>query len=212
MFQVFYSKLVNRFQKPLPGKTAQDTMKPYLKISKKLDVPTPFNAKKSAVFALLYPIQDIPHVLLIERNDYKGAHSGQLAFPGGKIEKNDASSIDTAFRETFEEIGVHKEQIEVIGRLTDLYVLASNFIVYPYVGILQQRPDVVLDKREVKQILEISIPFLLHEVSTGEKKMKSALGMTLNAPYYDIHGKTLWGATAMMVSELLWMIRESGYH
>ncbi len=210
MFNLFVSALKMQFSQQLPGKPAQQLLKPYLKISKALDAPVPYNAKKSAVMALLFPVDDEPYLLLIERNEYKGAHSGQLAFPGGKIEKGDTSYLATALRETYEEIGILSEQIEVLGGLTELYVLASNFLVYPYVGILAKKPDFNIDEREVKQILEIPVAYFL-SASIKEKQIKSAIGIKLNAPYYDINGKTLWGATAMMISELMWMVKASGY-
>ena len=95
MFNLFVSALKMQFSQQLPGKPAQQLLKPYLKISKALDAPVPYNAKKSAVMALLFPVDDQPHLLLIERNEYKGAHSGQLAFPGGKIEKGDTFYLFT---------------------------------------------------------------------------------------------------------------------
>lgn len=195
---------------PLPGKPAQDILKPYLKIYKSMDTPQLPNAREGAVMSLIYPINNIPHILFIERPVYEGVHSGQIAFPGGKIEKTDASTLAAALRETKEEIGVNKEQIEVIGSLSKVYVLASNFLVYPFVGVLQEKPIIIPDKIEVANTLEVPIYTFFEQGIIKEKKMKSAMGITLNAPYYDIAGKILWGATAMMVSELCAVIKNQG--
>jgi len=162
------------------------------------------------VMSLIYPINNIPHILFIERPVYAGVHSGQIAFPGGKIEKNDNSILDAALRETKEEIGVNREQIEVIGPLSQVYVLASNFIVYPFVGILQEKPIIIPDKLEVANTLEVPMYKFFEQGIIKEKVMKSAMGINLNAPYYDIGGKILWGATAMMVSELCAVIKNQG--
>ncbi|HNE50731.1 MAG TPA: CoA pyrophosphatase [Chitinophagales bacterium] len=210
VYNQFTKELQQAFMHPLPGKPAQDILKPYLKIYKSMDTPQLPNAREGAVMSLIYPINNIPHILFIERPVYEGVHSGQIAFPGGKIEKTDASTLAAALRETKEEIGVNKEQIEVIGSLSKVYVLASNFLVYPFVGVLQEKPIIIPDKIEVANTLEVPIYTFFEQGIIKEKKMKSAMGITLNAPYYDIAGKILWGATAMMVSELCAVIKNQG--
>ncbi|HRB93166.1 MAG TPA: CoA pyrophosphatase [Chitinophagales bacterium] len=160
------------------------------------------NPKRGAVMSLIYPIQSVPHILFIERPIYKGVHSGQIAFPGGKIEQSDASILAAALRETHEEVGVLQNEIEVVGPLTSVYVLASNFMVFPFVGILDSAPQFILEKKEVANIMEVPLSYFLEPGIIKEKPIKSAIGFTLMAPYYDLYGKTLWGATAMMVSEL----------
>lgn len=210
VYNQFTKELQQAFMHPLPGKPAQDILKPYLKIYKSMDTPQLPNAREGAVMSLIYPINNIPHILFIERPVYEGVHSGQIAFPGGKIEKTDASTLAAALRETKEEIGVNKEQIEVIGSLSKVYVLASNFLVYPFVGVLQEKPIIIPDKIEVANTLEVPIYTFFEQGIIKEKEMKSAMGITLNAPYYDIAGKILWGATAMMVSELCAVIKNQG--
>ncbi|MCB0508635.1 MAG: CoA pyrophosphatase [Chitinophagales bacterium] len=208
MFQQFVDAMKSAFQFPLPGKQAQNRFKPYLKINPKLDVPPIFKPKYGAVMALLYPRNEIPHILLIERPKYEGVHSGQIAFPGGQIESSDASHLVAAIRETYEEIGVEEKHIEVLGNLSSLYVLASNFMVYPFVGILQELPPLTLERNEVASVLEIPIYKFFEKNIIKEKEMKSALGIKLHAPYFDLDGKILWGATAMMVSELCAIIEQ----
>ena len=207
MFDQFSAQLLHAFKQPLPGKAAHELLKPYLKINKHLDAPQLLKPKVGAVMSLIYPVKNIPHILFIERPEYDGVHSGQIAFPGGTIEKTDASYLDAALRETYEEIGVESRQIKVIGALSEIYVLASNFMVYPFVGLLNDIPDLVLEKKEVANTLEVPLYRFFEPEIIKEKPIKNALGFTLMAPYYDLDGKVLWGATAMMVSELCAVIK-----
>ena len=209
-FERFTDALHKAFQQPLPGTAAHALLKPYLKISRRIDAPQLFKPRPGAVMALIYPVKDIPHLLFIERPVYDGVHSGQIAFPGGKIEKSDATILDAALRETHEEVGIPKEEIIVAGPLTEVYVLASNFLVYPFVGYLKQSPEMILEEKEVAGTLEVPLSkFFEHDV-LKEKPIKNSMGFTLMAPYYDIDGKVLWGATAMMVSELCAILKTQG--
>ena len=141
MYDDFTRQLQIAFLEPLPGKSAQLPLRPYLKIKNSLDLPAGIFPKQSAVMALFFPKDEVPHLLLIERPLYDGVHSGQIGFPGGKIERTDTTFLDAAFRETYEEVGIHKESIQLLGPLTEVYVLASNFMVYPYAGFLHEKPD-----------------------------------------------------------------------
>jgi 8-oxo-dGTP pyrophosphatase MutT (NUDIX family) len=212
MYDDFTRRLQAAFREPLPGKPAQQALRPYLKVNSSLDAPSGFFPRQSAVMAIFFPKEEVPHLLLIERTVYDGVHSGQIGFPGGKIERTDAGSLDAAFRETFEEVGIHRESVRLLGPLTEVYVLASNFIVYPYAGFLPDTPRFVPDPKEVGEILEVPVSKFFEADILKEKPIKSALGLTLMAPYFDIYGKTLWGATAMMISELRDIIRKTGVY
>ncbi|MEZ4878555.1 MAG: CoA pyrophosphatase [Chitinophagales bacterium] len=206
-FISFCSAFEASFKKQIPGKKGQQPLKPYLKISKNLPSPKGIHAKKAAVMALLIERQNEPHIVLIERSSYDGVHSKQIAFPGGKVEMNDASYLDAALRETKEEIGIEKQAITVIGSLTEVYVLASNFLVFPFVGYINQPVNYIKDTNEVNEILEIPISDFLQPKLIKEKQMKSAFGLNLMAPYYDIQNKIIWGATAMMLSEISFIVK-----
>ncbi|MFN8283004.1 MAG: CoA pyrophosphatase [Chitinophagales bacterium] len=208
MFQDFTAYLSEAFKQPLPGKAGQALLKPYLKINRNIDAPSILKPKEGAVMALIYPIENKPHLLFIERPEYDGVHSGQIAFPGGRIEKSDASNLHAALRETYEEVGIESKHIQVLGNLTEVFVFASNFMVYPYVGVLQEIPRMALEKNEVAGILEIPLSHFFKSGIVKEKTIKNALGFNLMAPYYDLNGKVLWGATAMMVSELCSIIQQ----
>ncbi|MCO5229942.1 MAG: CoA pyrophosphatase [Chitinophagales bacterium] len=202
MFQELTKALEKQLSKPLPGAMAQGKMRPFLPGFPNIDIPPSPFAKESAVLALLYPIQDQPHILLIERNIYKGAHSGQISLPGGKLEKNE-SYTEAAVRETLEEVGVDKGCFHVIGELSKVFVAASNFNIQPIVAIADCPIITHPDSREVAQILETPFQLFFEQNSRKEKLIKSTMGMELMAPYFDVHNKTLWGATAMILSELI---------
>lgn len=212
MYAEFTSRLQQAFREPLPGKAAQRALRPYLKISSQLEAPTGLFPKQSAVMALFFPKGDVPHLLLIERPVYAGVHSGQIGFPGGKIERSDRDRLAAAFRETHEEVGLSADAIHLLGPLTEVYVLASNFMVYPYAGFLDEAPCLRPDPKEVAAILEVPVSRFFEADVIREKPIKSAIGLTLNAPYFDIYGKTLWGATAMMISELRDIIRKTALY
>lgn len=208
MFENFTIQLIEAFKQPLPGKSGQVQLKPYLKINKNIDAPSFIKPKEGAVMAVIYPKENIPHLLLIERPQYDGVHSGQIAFPGGKIEKSDASFLHAALRETHEEVGIESNHIQVVGNLTEVFVFASNFMVYPFVGIMQEIPRLALETKEVAGVLEIPLSRFFEDGIIKEKKIQNALGFNLMAPYYDLDSKVLWGATAMMVSELCAVIKQ----
>ena len=201
MFEIFTSQLIEAFKQPLPGKNGQAQLKPYLKINKNIDAPSFIKPKEGAVMAVIYPKENIPHLLLIERPLYDGVHSGQ-------IEKSDASFLHAALRETHEEVGIESNHIQVVGNLTEVFVFASNFMVYPFVGIMQEIPTLALETKEVAAVLEIPLLRFFEDGIIKEKKIKNALGFNLMAPYYDLDNKVLWGATAMMVSELCAVIKQ----
>lgn len=207
-FEEFIKSLEHQLAQPLPGKEAQSMLRPYSPLSPSLDPPALLTPKESAVMALIYPIDNKAHLLLTERPIYRGAHSGQISFPGGKLEKNE-TALEAALRETKEEVGVDAEWIKVLGNLSQLYVWASNFNVNPYVGYLNEKPNFLPDPREVATILEAPLEMFFKPGVVKEKPLKNALGFGLNAPYFDVFDRTLWGATAMIISELIHIIDKS---
>ncbi|MFK7807796.1 MAG: CoA pyrophosphatase [Saprospiraceae bacterium] len=190
-------------QNPLPGRDAQNKMSHAIRKHATL---VPENARKAAVLGMLYPKREEWHIALIERQSSHpdDKHGGQISFPGGMHEMSDPSLQYTALRETFEEIGVPVDDINPLGPLTPMYIPVSNFQVYPFLGHLEELPLFQPQPSEVRSILEVPI----HQFSNPEilktKDIKVSERMTLkNVPYYDIQGHTLWGATAMMIREML---------
>ncbi len=193
-------------RKPLPGKDAQIKMAPVAHLNRfSLDDK---NARKGGVLLLLSYQQKQLHVTLIKRAKDGGAHSGQISFPGGKCENFDANIIETAKRETFEEVGVAPERIEVLGSLSSLYIPVSNYLVFPAVGFVLDEPKFVPDKNEVDKILNIPLEYFFSEKYKKKQKI-SARNYIIDAPCYQINGYTIWGATAMIMSEFIEILKRS---
>lgn len=160
------------------------------------------NARKAAVMMLFYPKNGIIHLVLIVRNSYPGVHSSQIAFPGGKAENNDSDFKATALRETHEEIGIHPDKIIVIRDFTSVFIPSSNFLVHPFLGISLTELEFTLQKEEVAGILEIPLSLLLDDSIITQKKLETSYAKSINIPCFQIEENLVWGATAMMLSEL----------
>ena len=155
----------------------------------------------AAVMALLYPSGREPHLVFIKRNAYDGPHSAQISFPGGAREKGDPSLQHTAIRETREELGINGK-MEVLGSLTPLYIPVSNFMVYPFVGCMSEAPVFDPDPSEVQYVVEASMETLLDPMNRDSETLFHH-EMHIQAPFYRVGKEKIWGATAMILSELL---------
>jgi 8-oxo-dGTP pyrophosphatase MutT (NUDIX family) len=160
------------------------------------------NPKKAAVLMLFYPKNGVTHLVLIHRTSYYGVHSSQIAFPGGKPEKEDKNLEATALRETHEEIGIHPEKIEIIRSFTEVYIPPSNFMVYPYMGISRHELKFKRQEEEVAGIIELSLSDFLNEQIIVNKEMKTSYAGSIEVPGFMVDNHFVWGATAMMLSEL----------
>ena len=207
MFEEFISNLKTNLQKPLPGEEVQFEMA-HVKREKLADLFADYkNYRPSAVLILLYPNeQQQISVLLIERMTYDGHHSGQIALPGGKAESADIDLEATALREFFEETGSDTTPT-VIGKLTPVYIPVSKFMVQPFVAYVTQKPNFSASAYEVNALIEWEINQLLNPEIIKETTIEPAPGLKLKTPYFDVQGKVLWGATAMMLNELKWMLK-----
>lgn len=203
MFGPFSYKLIEVLQQnDLPGKTAQYKMAPSHRgtpLDYSLQNKTP---RKSCVLMLFYPKENIPYLAFILRPDYEGVHSGQIGFPGGKIEEADLTLADTALREAREEIGIEISSVNIIKQLTALYIPVSNYLVFPFVGITNQYPAFKIDPKEVKQLIEMPISEIFRTDIKNTIQIKINDNNTIEAPCYTILEHKIWGATAMMLSEL----------
>ena len=160
------------------------------------------NPKKAAVMMLIYPKNNKSHLALIVRNTYAGVHSAQIGFPGGKVELEDNSLIQTALRETHEEIGIHPDKIEVIKSFTEVFIPPSNFIVAPFLGISYTELEFIEQVEEVSGIIEFPLLDFLNEKTIVKKIMNTSYGNNIEVPTFKINDHYVWGATAMMMSEL----------
>lgn len=198
MHEIWIKKLTEELTKPLPGVEAQLRLSPSVR---RQDVQDR-KLSKSAVMVVLYPDGSKIHTLFIKRSEYDGVHSGQVSFPGGMHKNTDFRLRNTALRETWEEVGIPKKDIRIIGKLTSLNIPVSNTQVHPYVGICLKKPFLRPDPLEVKYIIECPIEDLMAPENRKQKIM--AIGeQEIEIPYFDILGDHIWGATAMITSEFL---------
>lgn len=205
------SVLMERLSKELPGIEAQRLMMAESSGNERFDTKKMKYARQSGVMVLLYQKNGEWHIPLTQRHEYKGAHSGQVSFPGGKRDPEDKDLEATARRETYEEIGVTTDQIVTLGQLTPLYIPPSNFTVTPTIGLAQSDLTFNTDDYEVKELLEVPIDMLLDESLRKEKEIIVGEKFKLNAPYFDIFDRVVWGATAMILMELVHVLDEIGY-
>jgi 8-oxo-dGTP pyrophosphatase MutT (NUDIX family) len=206
-FKAFAENIKEKMKKPLPGLPSQLKMAGMRRLLRGGQVVIPDDAKKSAVLALFYPTDGKIYLAFIKRTEYPGVHSGQISFPGGGWEERDKDLVDTALRETEEEIGVDRHSVIAVGKLTELFIPPSNFLVTPIVGYINERPYFNPDPDEVDRILEIPLDALLDDSNIREKDITIFPAINLNVPSYYIDGNVIWGATAMIVSELVDVIR-----
>ncbi len=161
------------------------------------------NPKKAGVMALFYPdLEQQTKLLLILRKAYEGVHSNQIGFPGGKVELQDNGLLETALRETHEEVGVHPEAVEVVKELSELYIPPSNFMVKPFVGLYQNPRPFVVQESEVEALVEVHLYDFMDSSNRIEETLSTSYAKSIDVPAYKLNGYTVWGATAMMLSEI----------
>lgn len=159
----------------------------------------PGEPRRAAVLALLYPVNDVLHLVLMQRTESNGVHSGQVSFPGGRREEGETFE-QAAIRETFEELGV-ADPIEIMGQLTLIYVPPSDFEINPFVGYLPVRPQWTPSPAEVAAVIETPLDFMFDDTCKGIESLTAPDGVTRQFPYYKIGDYKVWGATAAILSE-----------
>ena len=201
-----FSKIINPINSfALPGLEAQMLMAPPFRDALlKQSVSLRVNAKLAAVMALFYPNkQGETHLVLIVRKSSPGVHSGQIGFPGGKPESGDVDLKDTAVRETWEEIGVSSHSIHVLCPLTEVYIPPSNFDVFPFVGMTVSTPNFKRQTSEVESIIEIPLKDILDDSKRVFSLVSTSYGPKVSVPAFNFEGYIVWGATAMILMEII---------
>jgi 8-oxo-dGTP pyrophosphatase MutT (NUDIX family) len=196
--------LRHRLGDPLPGTDAQLRMAPAYRQNATLSRIDDKDCREAGVLALFFPFNDAPHLLLTVRRDNLKQHSGQISLPGGRREPGE-SLLETALREAHEEVGVVPDEVDVLGQLTPLYIPPSNFCVHPFVGTLPFTPTLYPQDAEVSAILRVPLAHLLSP-ATLRREPWMLHGNEIEVPFLDVEGHKVWGATAMMLGELLAII------
>ncbi|RVT71356.1 CoA pyrophosphatase [Flavobacterium sufflavum] len=202
-FQYFLKFIPQLIQEELPAAVSHEKMIPLQRkeLLGKINFKE-INPKEAAVTMLFYPKNKETHLVLIVRNSYKGVHSAQIAFPGGKFEPEDADFQTTALRETEEEIGISRDKIEIIKAFSSLYIPPSNFMVYPFLGICREEIQFNPDPAEVAAIIELPLKVFRDDSILTIENLSTSYASLIEVPAFKIDGHIVWGATAMMLSEL----------
>ena len=206
-FDSLVTTLVSHLQRPLPGHAAHALAAPKGRLNTAEYLSMNPSYKSGCVIMLVFPEVNHTRMLLMERADGDDIHSGQISFPGGKREMDDRSMEETALRETYEEVGIDPAELKIIGKLSDLYIPVSNYLVHPFIALAERLPATKLNPREAKRILIPPLDiFMLDQMP--QDRFKSKVGGWINAPYFPFESYKIWGATAMMISELVEIIKK----
>ena len=194
-------------QQPLPGRVAQRRFEPGLCYGRHFGPPT-IRARAAAVLALIYPHAGQWHLPLTVRPATLVAHAGQISLPGGAVDPGETGP-QAALRELEEELGVGGEEIELLGALSPLYVFVSEFQVAPWVAVARRRPAFAPSPIEVAETLEIPLAHLVDRASQGRHSRRQR-GVELSAPHFLWGRHRIWGATSMILGELVALVEEIG--
>lgn len=192
----------------LPGMNAQLSMAPITRQEELSRMQTSGQPRQSAVLVLFYPQNDKTKLIFMKRAVDDTVHSGQVSFPGGRVEDEDRDFVDTALREAKEEVNVVPDEVTVIGSLSKLHIPPSNFDVFPIIGYTAYRPD-FKGNHEVDKLLEVDLKELIDPNTKTTKTIHHRFGKLVDVPCYFIEGEIIWGATAMMLGELLAIVGET---
>ena len=199
MFVSFIEKLKYQLKQELPGEKAQQIMSPSLRVNNNTNKPP----IKNSVLILLYPFDNDIYTVLIKRAKYNGVHGSQISFPGGKKDLT-----HTALRETYEEIGVNPDLINIIGQISSIYIPISNYTTQPFIGYTKEKPNFKIDTFEVNSIIKVKISEL-QENKNKQIGHFTVENQRIEAPYYNANGNKIWGVTAMVLSEFLKIIKQA---
>ncbi len=206
MIPSFFTQLAKELLKDLPGEEFQYRMASAYRNSKTTSTPP----NNGCVLIVLYYSENHLTTALIKRAVDMYIHSGQISLPGGRCEESDTSPAHTALREAEEEINVNPKRVHLLGSLTSIYIPASHFQVHPVVGYVNERPDFRPNPREVQEIIEVPLRDLFDPEKIGSITITRNT-TTFEAPCFNTQNHQVWGATAMILSEFLEVVKRAGF-
>jgi 8-oxo-dGTP pyrophosphatase MutT (NUDIX family) len=192
-------------RRPLPGLPAQMRMAPQPRPGTERILDPSLDCRRAGVLVLLYPCGGELSLVLTRRTESVENHRGQISFPGGSLEPGETTR-QAALREAEEELGVSPTRLELLGELSPLYVPPSNFCIYPTAAYAPNRPDFVPLLQEVAEVIEVPLVHLL-DPATRREEVWQLHGLPVHVPFYTVGPHKVWGATAMILSELLAIFR-----
>ena len=201
-FSSFINNINHIKTEEIGGLASQFRLAPKMRLNYNVEKIAASNPKKAAVLALFYPNKKGETCfLLTQRASYKGTHSAQISFPGGKIEQSDKNLKETALRETFEEVGILKENITVIREITDVYIPPSNFLATPFIAFTKEKP-VFNTNHEVDHTIEVLLKDLLDDTNIASINISTSYAKNIDVPCFKLNNYIVWGATAMILNEI----------
>ncbi|MDW7976500.1 MAG: CoA pyrophosphatase [Leptospiraceae bacterium] len=174
-------------------------------------IPKDQDYRHASVLIILIPKEERIYIPFIKRPKERGPHSQEMSFPGGAFEENDETFSTTALRETEEEIGIPKEQIQILGKLSSLYIPVSRFLVHPFLGYTKQLPEFKIDPKEVEKLFLFSLEDFLDEKNRTRQQIqikKNQQVIPIIVPVFRISDEIIWGATAMIMNEFLMIYKD----
>jgi 8-oxo-dGTP pyrophosphatase MutT (NUDIX family) len=203
----FIDRLKVRLAEDLPGEEAQFRMAPQARLRMNEALNTTTQQRQSAVLLYLFPQQDDWRIVLMKRTNHEGPHGGQVSIPGGRLEPGE-SHWQAALREFEEETGISVNSRQLLGNLSELFIPTSSFLIKPYIAYATERPSFDPDPVEVEELIEVMISALLSDATVKQGKVRLSGGTWVQAPYFDVEGHVVWGATAMILSEFREVLRD----
>jgi 8-oxo-dGTP pyrophosphatase MutT (NUDIX family) len=201
-FNYFIKNLQTIKENKLGGLDSQFRLAPKMRLKYSAEKITASNPKKAAVLALFYPNNNNETCfLLTQRASYKGTHSAQISFPGGKIEASDKNLEQTALRETFEEVGIKEEFITIVREITDVYIPPSNFLATPFLAYSEQKPLLNIN-HEVDHTFDVKLADLLDDGNISSINITTSYANKIDVPCFKLNNYIVWGATAMILNEI----------
>ena len=207
-YKHFKKNLSKLSEIPLGGLEAQFEMAPKFRQKYTQEFLEATKAKKAAVLALFYPnTQGETCFLLTLRANYNGTHASQISFPGGKFDIEDDSLENTALREAQEEVGICPGDVRIFKQMTDVFIAPSNFMVTPFLGLLNYTPTLIKNE-EVEENIGVLLKDLLSDSAFTTTVVTTSYAENIPVPCFNLSNFMVWGATAMMLNEIKVLLKE----